>query len=100
MQWGITHLYLYGCQVAAGDAGAEFLQQLHHISKANIAASTTVTGNRDLGGNWKLESSIGNIPPDNPLSPETLTTYPGRLDPVVLVQDIVPGILVAHRPAN
>jgi ELWxxDGT repeat protein len=92
MQWGITHLYLYGCQVAAGDAGAEFLQQLHHISKANIAASTTVTGNQDLGGNWKLESSIGNIPPDNPLSPETLTTYPGRLDPVVLVQDIVPGL--------
>jgi len=48
-EWGITHLYIYGCNVAAGDAGTEFIEKLHQITGANIAASNTLTGNSDLG---------------------------------------------------
>ena len=48
-------LLLYGCNVAVGDAGAEFITKLHHLTGATIAASTTPTGNAHKGGNWELE---------------------------------------------
>lgn len=49
-------LYLYGCNVAAGDAGEEFLAKLNHSTGANIYASTTKVGHPDAGGNWTLDS--------------------------------------------
>ncbi|GAB4460850.1 MAG: hypothetical protein OHK0037_08760 [Elainellaceae cyanobacterium] len=51
-------LILYGCRVAAGEAGAEFLQKLHQLTGATIVASTTDTGSASLGGNWELEVSF------------------------------------------
>ena len=49
-------LYLYGCNVAAGDAGEEFLAKLNHATGANIYASTTKVGHPDAGGSWTLDS--------------------------------------------
>jgi hypothetical protein len=49
---------IYGCNVAAGDAGEEFIHKLHQITTATISASTTKTGNVALGGNWELEVNI------------------------------------------
>ncbi|MBD2269267.1 DUF4347 domain-containing protein [Anabaena sp. FACHB-1391] len=57
-QWQPQNILLYGCNVAAGDAGAEFIHKLHQITKATISASTTKTGNAALGGNWQLEVNI------------------------------------------
>jgi VCBS repeat-containing protein len=59
--WAIA---LYGCQVAAGDAGAEFLERLHHLTGATISASTRVVGHADLGGTWDLDvaQGIGPVP--------------------------------------
>ncbi|WP_199245377.1 DUF4347 domain-containing protein [[Phormidium] sp. ETS-05] len=54
-KWGIAHLYIYGCKVAAGDAGAEFLQKLHQITQAQIYANPKPTGNAVLGGTWELQ---------------------------------------------
>jgi hypothetical protein len=54
-------LLLYGCNVAAGDAGAEFIEKLHHLTGTSIAASTTYTGNVALGGNWELDAIAGDI---------------------------------------
>jgi Ca2+-binding RTX toxin-like protein len=48
-------LLLYGCNVAAGDAGAEFISKLQKLTGADIAASSSLTGNSTLGGNWNLE---------------------------------------------
>ncbi|MFM9158710.1 MAG: DUF4347 domain-containing protein, partial [Dolichospermum sp.] len=56
-QWP-QNILLYGCNVAAGDAGAEFIGKLHQITNATISASTTKTGNAALGGNWELEVNI------------------------------------------
>ncbi|MFM6339791.1 MAG: DUF4347 domain-containing protein, partial [Dolichospermum sp.] len=56
-QWP-QNILLYGCNVAAGDAGAEFIHKLHQITNATISASTTKTGNAALGGNWQLEVNI------------------------------------------
>lgn len=52
-------ILLYGCQVAAGDAGAEFVERLHQITGVPIAASRMLTGNSDRGGNWNLEVVMG-----------------------------------------
>ena len=57
-QWQPQNILLYGCNVAAGDAGAEFIHKLHQITNATISASTTKTGNAALGGNWELEVNI------------------------------------------
>ena len=56
--WQRQNILLYGCNVAAGDAGEEFIHKLHQITNATISASTTKTGNAALGGNWQLEVNI------------------------------------------
>ena len=53
-------LMIYGCNVAMGDAGEEFVTKLHKITGANIAASTTLIGNTDLGGDWHLDFTTNN----------------------------------------
>jgi Domain of unknown function (DUF4347) len=37
--WNVKNILLYGCNVAAGDAGEEFIEKLYQITGANIAAS-------------------------------------------------------------
>ncbi|MGB3511588.1 MAG: DUF4347 domain-containing protein, partial [Microcoleaceae cyanobacterium] len=59
-QWQ-GNIFLYGCNVATGDAGAEFLQKFQRITGANIAASANFTGSATLGGDWELEVKVGEI---------------------------------------
>ena len=54
-------ILLYGCDVAAGDAGAAFLASLASLSGADVAASTDPTGAASLGGDWTLEAATGPI---------------------------------------
>ena len=56
--WQSENILLYGCNVAAGDDGEEFIRKLHEITNATISASATKTGNAALGGNWELEVNI------------------------------------------
>ncbi|MFM6000454.1 MAG: DUF4347 domain-containing protein, partial [Dolichospermum sp.] len=89
-QWP-QNILLYGCNVAAGDAGAEFIHKLHQITNATISASTTKTGNAALGGNWELEGTsphsfigkgvrgLGSV-----FNAHTLHTYQGVLAPTLV----------------
>jgi Ca2+-binding RTX toxin-like protein len=52
-------LLLYGCNVAAGDAGAELLAKLHQLTGMAIAASAKPTGSSRWGGDWDLEVRLG-----------------------------------------
>ena len=72
-------LLLYGCNVAAGDVGAEFIHKLHNITQANIAASQTLTGSAALGGDWELEVHIGKINVALGFLSEALEAYSGVL---------------------
>ncbi|NEO75228.1 MAG: DUF4347 domain-containing protein [Moorea sp. SIO4G3] len=54
-------ILLYGCNVAAGDAGMEFVEKLHYLTGAEIAASTKPTGSGALGGDWELEITTSNV---------------------------------------
>jgi hypothetical protein len=82
-QWFETsqkaELILYGCNVAAGDAGSEFLGYLHHLTGASIAASTNLTGHRALGGDWVLERAIGAVRAPLAFHPDALEQYPAVL---------------------
>jgi hypothetical protein len=83
--WQSESILLYGCNVAAGDAGEEFIRKLHEITNATISASATKTGNAALGGNWELEV---NIPENNGTSlvfrAETVNTYQGVFAPTLV----------------
>ena len=54
-------ILLYGCDVAAGQTGVSFVQQLSQLTGADVAASNDLTGNAALGGNWDLEVKTGKI---------------------------------------
>ncbi len=51
----LNSLLIYGCNVASGDAGEEFIAKLQNITGAEIFASTTRIGNGDKEGNWDLD---------------------------------------------
>ncbi|MEG5002090.1 DUF4347 domain-containing protein, partial [Microcoleus sp. B5-C4] len=96
-QWGTTGslIFLYGCSVAAGDAGAEFIEKLHQLSGAAISANPNPTGNAAKGGTWSLTYQYpgGSFFPDSltPFSAQALATYSGLLGFKVL-KDISPGL--------
>jgi uncharacterized delta-60 repeat protein len=54
-------LLLYGCEVAQGRKGKEFMDTLSLMTGADVAASTDATGAAALGGNWVLERATGRI---------------------------------------
>lgn len=54
-------ILLYGCNVAEGQSGVEFINKLSQATGADIAASDDLTGNSAKGGNWILEALSGNI---------------------------------------
>jgi hypothetical protein len=79
-------IFLYGCQVAAGKEGSNFLQRLHQLTGANIAASTQLVGNSDRGGSWDLDYRIGETSGELAFLPEVRQTYPGVFIPAVRVE--------------
>ena len=75
-QWQAAEILIYGCEVAAGETGQAFIEGLHQLTGANIAASTGKIGNAQQGGTWELEVKIGQIATTLALKPEA---YPGVL---------------------
>jgi hypothetical protein len=78
-KWEIAHLYIYGCKVAAGDAGVEFIEKLQQITGTHVSASNTLTGNHDLGGDWELQVSTDEASVSMPFTREVMAAYPGVL---------------------
>ncbi|MEG4208367.1 FG-GAP-like repeat-containing protein, partial [Microcoleus sp. Pol7_A1] len=74
-------IIFYGCNIAAGDTGHQFLAQLHQLTGANIAANTNTTGNSERGGTWDIPQLIPPSPqkPKLALTETTLKTYRGVL---------------------
>lgn len=54
-------ILLYGCDVAQGEQGQAFIDQLAELTGADIAASTDPTGAAGQGGDWHLEATTGRI---------------------------------------
>ena len=58
LEWAVSEILIYGCNVAAG---TELLTQLHIFTGATIAASTKKVGN----GYWNLEFQLGELTSDS-----------------------------------
>nr|WP_249729050.1 putative Ig domain-containing protein [Acidovorax sp. CCYZU-2555] len=54
-------ILLYGCDVASGAAGQQFIEQLARLTQADVAASVDATGSALRGGNWQLEAQAGEV---------------------------------------
>ncbi|MDD1615631.1 MAG: hypothetical protein CG439_721, partial [Methylococcaceae bacterium NSP1-2] len=67
-------ILLYGCNVAEGDIGQQFIEQLGMLTGADVAASNDLTGNAALGGDWVLEASAGTIE-SNSINPDVQYEY-------------------------
>ena len=52
---------LYGCDVAAGAAGAAFIEQFALLTGSDVAASSDKTGAALLSGDWDLEVVHGSV---------------------------------------
>ncbi|MGK7924271.1 MAG: CHAT domain-containing protein [Spirulina sp.] len=72
-----THadILLYSCLTALGEAGAGLLETIATETGADVAGSTTLTGNAAWGGDWVLEERIGNIEASLAFTPEVLANY-------------------------
>ncbi|MGK7910190.1 MAG: DUF4347 domain-containing protein, partial [Synechococcus sp.] len=82
-----AQLVLYGCEVALGQTGQNFLQQLSHLTGlSSIAANSQPTGNKARGGTWSLsnfqpfgKTSASAAAVSLAFATETLDAYPGLL---------------------
>ncbi len=74
-----AEILLYGCQVAKGFSGQQFIQQLSTVIQTNIAASIDLTGAKKLGGNWDLAFHCGIIHHPQIFTPSALEAYDGVL---------------------
>ncbi|MCP4125694.1 MAG: DUF4347 domain-containing protein, partial [Gammaproteobacteria bacterium] len=54
-------LLIYGCNLAASEAGQSFINTLAQLTGADIAASDDLTGHATQGGDWDLEIQTGAI---------------------------------------
>ena len=54
-------ILLYGCDVGDDAKGIAFVEALAEATGADVAASSDDTGHAELGGNWNLEVSHGQI---------------------------------------
>ncbi|MEG4842012.1 DUF4347 domain-containing protein, partial [Microcoleus sp. B9-D4] len=88
-------ILLYGCNVAAGEKGEAFVKKLSKLTKANIAASSDITGSAQKGGNWVLEYATGAIKTGLAIEPEVMANYAHTLAifTVTNTNDAGPGSL-------
>ena len=54
-------LLIYGCDLAADEAGRLFVDELALLTGADVAASDDLTGAGALGADWQLEYTTGSI---------------------------------------
>jgi hypothetical protein len=73
-------ILFHGCNVAAGDLGQTFVKQVSRLTTADVAASTDLTGNSHLGGDWVLEYATGNIETQDPFTADFKAQYEGLLN--------------------
>ena len=63
-------ILLYGCDLAQSNTGKAWVNELAQRTGADVAASTNLTGNAALAGDWNLEYSTGKIDVGSLTDPE------------------------------
>jgi large repetitive protein len=82
-------ILLYGCDVAAGAAGASFVDRIAQLTGADVAASTGPTGSAALGGDWDLAFRTGPVAAAAALTASAAANFHGLL---TSNEDVNPGM--------
>ncbi|MGS4883412.1 DUF4347 domain-containing protein [Roseibium sp. MB-4] len=77
-------ILLYGCEIAKTEKGEAFVADLAEATGANIAASQTLTGSADLGGDWDLDVHVGALTAGIGFSDTARARYKEVLAPTTL----------------
>ncbi|MBE9211296.1 DUF4347 domain-containing protein [Plectonema cf. radiosum LEGE 06105] len=72
--WSVPNLLLYGCNVAAGNTGNEFIRRLHLLTGANIGASIWKVDDTAKGVCLQLNYFLGEINSNLTILPSTWQT--------------------------
>ena len=64
--WGFAldsdaDILIYGCDLASTDAGQDLIEMIAIVCDCDVAASDDATGAADLGGDWILEYTVGDV---------------------------------------
>lgn len=86
-------ILLFGCDVALGTGGTDFVRALTGLTQADVAASINPTGPASLGGDWNLEFDTGTIEAAPGLSASSLGSFSGLLG-LQLTIDAAPNFIV------
>jgi CSLREA domain-containing protein len=73
-------LLVYGCDLAASDAGIDLMARLARWTGADVAASDDTTGSADAGGDWTLEAATGAIEARTVFAGAEPAGWSGRLE--------------------
>ncbi|WP_204103914.1 MULTISPECIES: DUF4347 domain-containing protein, partial [Spirulina sp. CCY15215] len=102
-QWGIAlteeaDILLYSCFTALGETGTRLINDLAGLTGADVAASTNLTGNAALGGDWNLEVQTGSIEAGLGLEQQVMDNFAGKL--VVFTATDAASLIAAINSAN
>ncbi|OKH52130.1 hypothetical protein NIES2101_15965 [Calothrix sp. HK-06] len=81
-------ILLYGCNVAENALGKTFVELIHQITGADIAASNDLTGNTTKGGDWELEYKAGRIESSVAIISNGIAQYTNTLKTPILVGNL------------
>ena len=76
-------LLLYGCDLAASDAGRALVDTLGQWTGTDVAASTDLTGYALFGGDWDLEYRTGSIETEDAADLDTQHDWVGLMSVAV-----------------
>ena len=72
-------IQLYGCDVGAGAAGQTLVTELARWTGADVGASSNDTGSSKAGGDWTLETRVGDIDKSIAISGLAMAHFDGLL---------------------
>ncbi|MEM9644880.1 MAG: DUF4347 domain-containing protein, partial [Planctomycetota bacterium] len=73
-------LLIYGCDLASTEAGRDLVDILAIVCDCDVAASDDQTGHQDLGADWTLEYTVGQIQTDIAFGSVAQANWHGVLD--------------------
>lgn len=103
--WGASlkaggDLIFYGCDLAATAHGEAFLARIAALAGADVAASANLTGADALGGDWRLEFTLGIVESEIVVSGLVQAAWNGVLATQTLDWDAVPVAPLAETGAG
>ncbi|MFJ2426612.1 VCBS domain-containing protein [Pseudomonas sp. NPDC087804] len=93
-------IQLYGCDVGAGAAGQTLVTELARWTGADVGASSNDTGSAKAGGDWTLETKVGDIDKSIAISGLAMSHFDGLLAdaaPTATVTTAGTDVLIGER---